>query len=87
MEYWSQALSWRALGMPEDLIKIMINLDAGSNSPADPYEGPGATTKVLLGGGHMSNPFTHERGVRQGLVGGPKVGCVHALLCQSVGPV
>ena len=43
-EYWSQAMSWKALGMPDEVIKILINMDAGSNSPADPHEGPGATT-------------------------------------------
>ena len=70
-EYWSQALSWRALGAPEDLIKILLNLDAGSNSPADPHPGPGATTRVILANGKFSPPFPHGRGVRQGSVGGP----------------
>ena len=70
-EYWSQALSWRALGLPEDMIKILINLDAGSNSPADPRPGPGATTQVILDAGRLSPQFTHGRGVRQGSVGGP----------------
>ena len=70
-EYWSQALSWRALGVPEPLVKILLNLDAGSNSPADPHEGPGATTQVILANGKHSAPFPHGRGVRQGSVGGP----------------
>ena len=70
-EYWSQALSWHSLGMPEHMIRILINMDAGSNSPADPYEGKGATTKVILDAGHTTEPFAHGRGVRQGSVGGP----------------
>lgn len=70
-EYWSQAMSWRALGMPEEAIKILINLDAGSNSPGDKHEGPGASTRVILDAGRKTEPFTHGRGVRQGSVGGP----------------
>ena len=70
-EFWSQAMSWQALGMPKPMIDILINMDAGSNSPADPHEGPGATTKVILDAGHTSEPFVHGRGVRQGSVGGP----------------
>jgi hypothetical protein len=70
-EYWSQALSWRALGMPKDVVNMLVNLDAGSNNPGDPYEGPGATTSVILDAGHTTDPFTHGRGVRQGSVGGP----------------
>ena len=70
-EYWSQALSWQALGMPPDMIDILVNLDAGSNSPADPHEGPGATTSVILDAGHKSEPFVHGRGMRQGSVGAP----------------
>ena len=30
MEYWSQELSWRTLGMPQDMIDLMVNLDSGS---------------------------------------------------------
>ena len=70
-EYWSQAMSWKALGMPDEVIKILINMDAGSNSPADPHEGPGATTSVILDAGRMTPKFAHGRGVRQGSVGGP----------------
>ena len=66
LEYWSQALSWRCLDLPEKLIRILINLDSGS-------EHGGATTQVNLGQGrlHVSEPFHHGRGVRQGSVGGP----------------
>ena len=69
-EYWSQAMSWKALGMPDEVIKILINMDAGSNSPGDPHEGPGATTSVILDAGRMTPKFAHGRGVRQGSMGG-----------------
>ena len=70
-KYWSQALSWRALGMPEHMISILINMDTGSNSPADTYDGAGATTRVILDAGHTTEPFVHGRVVRQGSVGEP----------------
>ena len=70
-EYWSQAMSWKALGMPDEAIKILINMDAGSNSPADPHEGPGANTSVILDAGRMTPKCAHGRGVRQGSVRGP----------------
>jgi len=70
-EYWSQALSWRAIGMPAEVVNVLVNLDAGSNNPGDRYAGPGPTTSVILDAGHTSEPFTHGRGVRQGSVGGP----------------
>ena len=57
--------------MPDEVIKILINMDAGSNSPADPHEGPGATTSVILDAGRMTPKFARGRGVRQGSVGGP----------------
>ena len=80
-EYWAQAMSWKALGMPYEVMKIRINMDAGSNSPADPHEGPGATTSVILDAGRMTPKFAHGRGVRQGSVGGDyQVGGIHALL-------
>ena len=65
MEYWSQELSWRTMGMPQDMIDLMVNLDSGSE------EGEGATTEVALGKGRKTQPFRHGRGVRQGSVGGP----------------
>ena len=44
MEYWSQAMSWRALGMPEEIIKLLVNLDAGRGN--GPWEtGEQNTTK------------------------------------------
>ena len=30
LEYWSQALSWKCLDLPDALIRILINLDSGS---------------------------------------------------------
>ena len=51
MEYWSQELSWRTLGMPQDMIDLMVNLDSGSE------EGEGATTEVALGKGQKTKPF------------------------------
>ena len=64
LEYWSQALSWKCLDLPEELIRILINLDSGS-------ELGGATTQVNMGQGRLSAPFHHGRGVRQGSVGCP----------------
>mgnify|MGYP001375652266 FL=1 len=64
-EYWSQALSWKCLGLPEEMIKLLINLDSGDQ------KGKGATTRVILGNGRKTKPFRHGRGVRQGSVGGP----------------
>ena len=70
MEYWSQALSWKCLGLPEDIIELLVNMDAGKKAEA------GATTQVALSQGRVSQPFKHERGVRQGSVGGPLKWCV-----------
>ena len=57
-EYHSQYLTWKCLGLPEELIGLLINLDAGN-------------TSILIGGGRTTAPFAHGRGVRQGSVGGP----------------
>lgn len=59
MEYWSQHLSWKTVGLPEHIIQVLVDLDAS------------ATTSVMLGNGHKSPLFQHGRGVRQGSVGGP----------------
>ena len=67
MEYWSQALSWKCLGMPQEMIDLLVNLDSGSTEPG----AKGATTQILLGQGRVSESFKHGRGVRQGSVGGP----------------
>ena len=70
MEYWSQAMSWSALGMPEEAIKLMISLDKGSE------KGSGATSRVALAQGRVTGTFKHGRGVRQGSGGGPIKWCV-----------
>ena len=31
-EHWSQAMSWKALGMPDEVIKILINMDLGATA-------------------------------------------------------
>jgi len=74
-EYWSQALSWRALGAPEDLIKILLNLDAGSNSPADPHPGPGATTRVILANGPRKRKPILEKPIADLKTRSPKKTC------------
>jgi ribonuclease HI len=59
IEYWSQAMSWSALGMPADLIQMLVQMD---------QEGE---TSVILGQGRQSDWFKAGRGVRQGSIGGP----------------
>jgi hypothetical protein len=64
------------LGMPEPMIKLLVNLDAGrGNGPwDDPEEAQscaGATTKVFTAQRMSTAPARHGRGVRQGSVGGP----------------
>ena len=59
IEYWSQALSWGALGMPEDLIQMLVDMDS---------EGE---TAVILGQGRKTEWYKNGRGVRQGSIGGP----------------
>jgi len=70
MEYWSQAMSWKYLGMPEELIQLLVNMDSGKSQEE------GATAQVALAQGRLSDPFRHQRGVRQGSVGGPIKWCV-----------
>ena len=49
-EYWSQALSWRSLGMPEYLVRLLVGIDAGY-APwiAEEDRGKGAATSILMG--------------------------------------
>ena len=49
-EYWSQALSWRSLGMPEDLVRLLVGIDAGSHAPWIAEEDRGK-------GGHHQYPY------------------------------
>ena len=55
-EYWSQAVSLRSLGMPVELVELLVGLDAGSQAPWKESLGPatregGATTSIILGKG------------------------------------
>jgi hypothetical protein len=61
LEYWSQAMSWRALGMPEDMATMLMNMDKGGESEV--ILGQGRTTSSVLG---SEGWFKAERGVRQG---------------------
>jgi ribonuclease HI len=71
MEYWSQAMSWKALNMPDEIINLLVSLDKGT-----PETGQGATSRVSLAQGRTTKTFQHGRGVRQGSVGGPIKWCV-----------
>ena len=59
LEYWSQAMGWRALGMPKHMVNMLVDMDRGGE------------TQVILGQGRKSGGFASGRGVRQGSVGGP----------------
>ena len=68
LEYWSQALSWRALGMPVETTEMLMRMDMQGESEV--IIGGGRTTaqEAVLG---SAGRFNSERGVRQGSVGGP----------------
>ena len=66
LEYWSQAMSWRALGMPVEITDMLTNLDEGGESEV--ILGQGRTTSTVLG---EEGWFKSGRGVRQGSIGGP----------------
>ena len=59
LEYWSQAMGWSALGMPPDLVDMLVEMDAGGE------------TAIVLGQGRVTDWFKSGRGVRQGSIGGP----------------
>ena len=59
MEYWSQALGWAALGMPTELIEMIVGMDRE-------WE-----TAIILGQGRNTEWYKNGRGVRQGSIGGP----------------
>ena len=59
IEYWSQALGWGALGMPKDLIQMLVDMDRDGE------------TSVILGQGRGTDWYRNGRGVRQGSIGGP----------------
>ena len=66
LEYWSQAMSWRALGAPKQLGNLLIEMDKGGETEVIPT--PGKTTATALGN---EGRFRSQRGVRQGSVGYP----------------
>jgi ribonuclease HI len=66
LEYWSQAMSWRALGMPQEMTEMLMNMDKEGESEV--ILGQGRTTSDVLGN---EGWFTSGRGVRQGSIGGP----------------
>jgi len=52
------------------MVELLVNIDRGN------VGGKGATTKVGLAQGRVTDSFQHGRGVRQGSVGGPLKWCV-----------
>ena len=66
LEYWSQAMSWRALGMPVETTEMLTDLDEKAESEI--ILGQGRTTSAVLG---EEGWFKSGRGVRQGSIGGP----------------
>ena len=66
IEHWSQELSWKALGMPTNLIKMLTNMD--KQATTEVIIGQGRTTGQVLG---EKGWFYSDRGVRQGSIGGP----------------
>ena len=47
LEFWSQAMSWRALGMPEEMTVMLMNLD--KEAETEVILGQGRTTSAVLG--------------------------------------
>jgi hypothetical protein len=66
LEYWSQAMSWRALGAPKDMVNMLVDMDKGGQTAV--ILAPGRTTETVLGAEGL---YANARGVRQGSVGGP----------------
>ena len=66
LEYWSQAMSWRALGAPKDMVNMLVDMDKGGRTAV--ILAPGRTTESILGN---EGTYANARGVRQGSVGGP----------------
>jgi ribonuclease HI len=67
LEYWSQAMSWRALGAPKEMVTLLVDMDRGGKTAV--VIAPGQTTATILG--PDQGTFASARGVRQGSVGGP----------------
>ena len=66
LEYWSQAMSWRALGMPVEMAEMLMKMDQEGETAV--ILGQGRTTASVLG---AEGWFSNGRGVRQGSIGGP----------------
>ena len=66
LEYWSQAMSWRAIGTPHDIVEMIIDMDKGGQTAV--ALAPGNSTQDILG---KEGLYGNKRGVRQGSVGGP----------------
>ena len=66
LEYWSQAMSWRALGAPKDMVNMLVDMDKGGRTAV--ILAPGRSTADVL---QDRGKYSNQRGVRQGSVGGP----------------
>ena len=66
LEYWSQAMSWRALGAPKEMVNMLVDMDKGGRTAV--ILAPGRTTETISGEG---GTYANARGVRQGSVGRP----------------
>jgi hypothetical protein len=66
LEYWSQAMSWRALGAPKSMVNMLVDMDKGGQTAV--ILAPGRTTETVLG---QEGLYANARGVRQGSIGGP----------------
>ena len=66
LEHWSQVMSWRALGMPQEMAEMLMRMDQQGETSV--IMGQGRTTADVLG---EEGWFKSERGVRQGSIGGP----------------
>ena len=66
LEYWSQAMGWKALGMPDDLVEMLVGMDEQGKTAV--IMGQGRTTASI---DNKEGWFKSRRGVRQGSVGGP----------------
>jgi hypothetical protein len=66
LEYWSQAMSWRALGAPKEMVNMLVDMDKGGRTAV--ILAPDRTTETISG---EKGTYANARGVRQGSVGGP----------------
>jgi ribonuclease HI len=66
LEHWSQAMSWTALGMPQEMTEMLMHMDQEGETAV--ILGQGRNTADVLG---EDGWFKSGRGVRQGSIGGP----------------